>query len=114
MRPASPRPHPPAELRGLAFAAPALLWTLAFFIAPFAAMLVVSLWERVGTDLVASWTLANYAKFFQRGAFLDAMVNSLEVTAVVTIASVSGSPIRPTDCNRRFTTPLLARTRSQE
>jgi spermidine/putrescine transport system permease protein len=88
MRRASPHPHPPAELRGLAFAAPALLWTLAFFIAPFAAMLVVSLWERVGTDLVASWTLANYAKFFQRGAFLDAMINSLEVTAVVTIASV--------------------------
>ena len=71
-----------------AFVAPALLWTVAFFLVPFLVMAVVSLWERVGTDLVASWTFANYLKFFERGHFLKAMANSLEVTAIVTVTSV--------------------------
>ena len=58
------------DLGAWAFVAPALLWTAAFFVAPFIVMAVVSLWERVGTDLVASWTFANYLKFFERGALL--------------------------------------------
>ena len=71
-----------------AFVAPALLWTVAFFCVPFAVMAVVSLWERVGTDLVRSWSLVNYAKFFSRGHFLEAMLNSLEVTLTVTALSI--------------------------
>src|SRR5687767_14280193 len=51
-------------------------------------MAIVSFWERVGTDIVASWTLANYAKFFERDPFLQAMLNSLEVAAIVTVVSV--------------------------
>ncbi len=74
--------------RPWAFVGPALLWTIAFFLFPFAAMAVVSLWERVGDALVASWTVANYARFFERGHFLEALANSLEVTLLVTAISV--------------------------
>ena len=37
---------------------------------------------------MASWSLVNYAKFFTRGHFLQAMVNSLQVTLLVTALSV--------------------------
>ena len=74
--------------RGQGFVAPALLWTLAFFVVPFAVMAGLSLWQRVGGDLVPAWTLDNYVKFFEEGAFFEAMLNSLEVTAIVTILSV--------------------------
>lgn len=75
------------DLRPWAFAGPALLWTVAFFCVPFAVMVVVSFWERVGTALVASWSFVNYAKFFERGHFLQAVVNSLEITFLVTALS---------------------------
>ena len=77
-----------ARLRGVAFVAPALVWTAAFFLVPLLVMAAVSFWERVGAEIVPSWTLANYAKFFERGPFLQAMLNSLEVTAAVTILSI--------------------------
>jgi spermidine/putrescine transport system permease protein len=77
-----------ATLRPWAFVAPALVWTVAFFLVPFAVMVVVSLWERVGTELVASWTFANYERFFVRGPFTQAMLNSLEVTVLVTAISI--------------------------
>lgn len=76
------------ELRPWAFVGPALLWTAAFFCVPFLVMAAVSLWERVGTELVKSWSFANYAKFFERGHFLEAMANSLEVTFLVTALSI--------------------------
>ena len=74
--------------RPWAFVAPALLWTVAFFVLPFAVMVVVSFWERTGEALIASWTLANYGRFFERGHFLEALANSLEVTLLVTAISV--------------------------
>ncbi|WP_417691639.1 ABC transporter permease [Roseibium sp.] len=76
------------DLKPWGFVAPALLWTLCFFVAPFVVMAAMSLWERVGTDLVASWSFVNYAKFFERGHYLEAMLNSLEVTAIVTVTSI--------------------------
>lgn len=76
------------DLRPWAFALPALLWTIAFFLVPFIVMAIVSLWERVGTALVASWTFANYENFFARGHFLQALANSVEVTLLVTLISV--------------------------
>lgn len=75
-------------MAALAYVAPALLWTIAFFVIPFIIMTGLSLWERLGTELIASWTLNNYLKFFERAHFLKALLNSLEVTAVVTITSV--------------------------
>ena len=74
--------------KGWAFVLPTLLWTLAFFVVPFAVMAVMSLWQRVGTDLVQSWSLANYQAFFERSHFLQGLLNSLEITLVVTAISV--------------------------
>lgn len=74
--------------RGLALAAPALLWTAAFFLVPLGVMAVTSLWTRVGTTTVTSPSLANYAKLFGDPALRQALVNSLEVTLLTTVVSV--------------------------
>ena len=65
---------------------PALLWTGALFLVPLAVMLAKS-FEQQGSGAL---TLENYAGFFTRsdGAFLDALVNSIEVTLIVTAISV--------------------------
>jgi spermidine/putrescine transport system permease protein len=63
---------------------PALAWTVLFFVLPFAAMILVSLKGHVG----GAWTLANYDQFFTDPVYYGAMINSLEVTAVVTVTSV--------------------------
>lgn len=77
-----------APWRAWGFVAPALLWTAAFFLLPFAVMLAVSFMRREAGALIPAWSLDNYAKFFARGHFLEAMLNSLEVTVLVTVVSV--------------------------
>ena len=74
--------------KGWAFVLPTLLWTLAFFVVPFAVMAVMSLWQRIGGELVRSWSLANYQAFFERSHFLQGLLNSLEITLLVTAISV--------------------------
>ena len=76
------------ESRGWAFVGPATLWTLGFFVIPFAVMICYSLWQRSGTDLVRNWSLDNYAAFFDKPHFLAGLVNSLEITALVTVISL--------------------------
>lgn len=76
------------RLRAWTFVAPALVWTVGFFVVPFAVMAAVSLWTRVGTDLVRSWDFGNYVGFFQKSHFVAGLLNSLEVTVVVTLLSV--------------------------
>lgn len=66
---------------------PALLWTLAFFVVPFACMAAMSLWRRTGTELVRTWDLQNYAAFFAKPYFVEGLINSLEITVVVTVIS---------------------------
>ena len=66
---------------------PAMLWTLAFFVIPFAAMVAMSLWQRSGTELVRAWDLQNYVSFFAKPYFVKGLVNSLEITVVVTVIS---------------------------
>jgi spermidine/putrescine transport system permease protein len=63
---------------------PAVAWTVLFFILPLAAMVVVSLQDHANDG----WTLANYRQFFTDPNYFQAMVNSLEVTAWVTIVSL--------------------------
>jgi spermidine/putrescine transport system permease protein len=63
---------------------PALLWTLAFFAAPFIAMAVVSLTLHEG----GGFSFANYRQFFSNPSYYQALVNSLEVTAIVTVVSI--------------------------
>ncbi len=65
-------------------AAPALLFTLLFFVLPFVGMVMASL----TTKGVVGFTLSNYAQFFNNGAYFQGLVNSLEITAVVTILSI--------------------------
>ncbi|MCZ8159021.1 MAG: ABC transporter permease [Rhizobiaceae bacterium] len=70
------------------FALPAVLWTAAFFLVPFLYMAAISFWKREGREIVATWTLDNYAAFFGKPHLLKALVNSLEVTLTVTIVSI--------------------------
>jgi len=74
--------------RGWLLVSPALLWTTAFFIVPFAWMAILSLWTRQGRELVASWTLANYLAFFERAHLFKGLMVSLQITAVVTLIAL--------------------------
>ena len=69
---------------GWASVSPALLWTLAFFAVPFLAMALVSLGLGSGKGL----SLDAYAQFFGNASYRRALVNSLEVTLIVTVFSV--------------------------
>ncbi len=80
--------RPDTTAKGWLYVGPALVWTLMFFVLPFAVMAVYSLWQRIGGTLVHSWTLVNYGKFFERGQFIDAMANSLEIALTSTIISI--------------------------
>jgi spermidine/putrescine transport system permease protein len=77
-----------ARLRPWFFTGAALLWTAGFFVLPFAAMAIVSLRTLSGSDIDRSLSLANYAQFFSNRSYFQAMVNSLEVTAIVTVVSI--------------------------
>src|SRR5689334_22892653 len=67
-----------------ALVTPALGWTLLFFVLPFVAMGFSSLTAHEG----GGFTLSNYSQFFTNPSYWQAMVNSLEVTAIVTLLSV--------------------------
>ena len=68
---------------GWASVTPALLWTLVFFVVPFIAMGVMSLSQKD-----SGWSLAAYTQFFANESYWRALVNSLEVTLIVTVISV--------------------------
>lgn len=70
------------------FVAPALIWTVAFFVVPFAFMAMVSLASRVSRQIVFTWDLDNYINFFSKSYLLKGLFVSLEITLLVTIISV--------------------------
>ncbi|CAN7387150.1 ABC transporter permease [Rhizobium sp. LjRoot30] len=70
------------------FVAPALVWTVAFFVVPFLFMAAMSLWSRQGREIVRAWNLDNYLRFFSENALLKGLTNSLEITLIVTVLSV--------------------------
>jgi spermidine/putrescine transport system permease protein len=70
------------------FVAPALLWTLAFFVVPFLFMAAMSLWTRASGKIVQVWNLDNYARFFSESALFKGLTNSLEITLTVTVLSI--------------------------
>jgi spermidine/putrescine transport system permease protein len=76
------------DLRGWLFVTPALLWTAFFFILPFAAMGLMSLWRLSGSGIEHTIGLSNYVQFFTSWSYFDALINSLEVTLIVTAVSV--------------------------
>jgi spermidine/putrescine transport system permease protein len=63
---------------------PALAFTVVFFVVPFAAMGAMSLTVK-GSD---GLTIGNYAQFFGNRSYWKALVNSLEITAIVTVVSI--------------------------
>jgi spermidine/putrescine transport system permease protein len=69
---------------GWAAVTPALAWTLVFFVIPFLAMALSSVYPKDGDG----FSLANYQQFFANASYWRAMTNSLEVTAIVTVISV--------------------------
>ncbi len=67
---------------------PAVLWTAAFFVMPLVIMGVYSLWQRSGGKLVTEFTTRNYEQIFAKSYYLQSLVNSIEVTLIVTSISV--------------------------
>ena len=67
---------------------PALGFVLLFFVAPFLAMLLTSLGQVTENGVEPLAGLQNYAQFFENASYWQAMVNSLEVTAIVVVISV--------------------------
>ncbi len=74
--------------RALWLVAPAIVWTVVFFALPFILMGLMSLWRRTDVGIERVFRLENYAAIFERPAYLEAAVNSLEITVTVTIVSV--------------------------
>jgi spermidine/putrescine transport system permease protein len=66
-----------------ALVSPALIWTLLFFVVPFLAMGLLSLTLQDG-----SVSVSNYTQFFANPSYYRAMINSLEVTVIVTVISI--------------------------
>lgn len=74
--------------QGWGFVAPALIWTLAFFVVPFVVMGAMSLATLEGRTLVWGLSLANYAELAEKAYLWRAIVVSLEITVTVTVVSV--------------------------
>lgn len=75
-------------IRGWGFAAPALLWTAAFFVVPFVVMGAMSLATLDGRTLVWGLHLDNYVELASKAYLARAVVVSLEITLTVTAVSI--------------------------
>jgi spermidine/putrescine transport system permease protein len=73
---------------GWGLLAPALIWTAAFFILPFLAMVALSFASMGGRAVVHGFDPGNYVRIFTEWTMLKALINSLEITLVVTVVSV--------------------------
>ena len=80
--------HPGEQRRGWSFVAPALMWTLAFFVLPFVVMGAMSLATLEGRTLAWGLSLANYAELTEKAYLWRAIMVSLEITVTVTLVSV--------------------------
>lgn len=73
---------------GWGLVAPALLWTLAFFVLPFAGMVALSFARMEGRAIVPAFDPGNYIRFATDPVMIKALTNSLEITLVVTVISI--------------------------
>ena len=73
---------------GWGFVVPALIWTVLFFVLPFAGMIALSFARMDGRAIVADLDPGNYVRFATDPVMLKALLNSLEITATVTVISV--------------------------
>ena len=76
------------SLKGWGFAAPALLWTAAFFVVPFVVMAAMSLATLDGRTLIWGLHADNYLELVEKRYLWRAVMVSLEITATVTVISV--------------------------
>ncbi len=74
--------------QGWGFVAPALLWTLAFFVVPLLVMGAMSLATLEGRSVVWGLSLENYAELTEKAYLTRAILVSLEITLTVTVVSV--------------------------
>ena len=74
--------------RGWGLVAPALLWTVAFFVVPFLVMGAMSFATLDGRSLIWGFHLDNYVDLATRPYLWRAVLVSLEITVTVTIVSV--------------------------
>lgn len=77
-----------ASRQGWGLVAPALFWTLAFFIVPFAVMAAMSFATLDGRNVVWGLSASNYTRILSTPYLLRAIVVSLEITVIVTVVSV--------------------------
>lgn len=80
--------QPRGRAKGWGFVAPALLWTLAFFVLPFLVMGAMSLATLDGRTVVWGLSPANYVELSEKAYLWRAVVVSLEITLTVTTVSV--------------------------
>ena len=73
---------------GWGLLAPALIWTLAFFVLPFLAMVALSFAHLEGRTVVPGLDPGNYIRAFTDWSQLNALINSVEITVTVTAISV--------------------------
>lgn len=71
-------------ITGWASVTPALVWTLVFFVVPFIVMIATSLHPKDGDG----FSLSAYVQFFTSPAYWQALINSLQVTSIVTVISI--------------------------
>lgn len=74
--------------KGWGFAAPALLWTAAFFVVPFVVMAVMSLATLDGRTLIWGLHPDNYLELAEKRYLWRAVLVSVEITLTVTVVSV--------------------------
>ncbi len=74
--------------QGWGFVAPALIWTLVFFVVPFVVMGAMSLATLDGRTLVWGISPENYLALTQKAYLSRAIMVSLEITLTVTLVSV--------------------------
>ncbi|WP_375259406.1 ABC transporter permease [Citreimonas sp.] len=79
---------PSEQARGWGFVAPALIWTLAFFVVPFLVMGAMSLAVLDGRTLVWGLHPDNYVELATRAYLWRAVLVSVEITLTVTIVSI--------------------------
>lgn len=74
--------------RGALLAAPAVLWTFAFFVLPSSAIALWSFFRREGGVLVTTPSLDNYRRLIADDTYALALQHSIETTLLVTALSV--------------------------
>lgn len=81
----SATPHSPRLLLGLL---PIGVLLVGFFLVPLTIMILYSFWRAEGFEIVHSWTLENYAKFFILPAYTKVLFRTFTISAIVTALSL--------------------------